>query len=245
MHETAMAGILAGLLGLIVGAAVVGGACWYWLRAQAQAEHKALARQTANLQAQEQRHAEELRRLHQAHRSEVRQLKSADAAQCDTVRRERWFDTRRKVPWRDGTPEVEVEAKFVFQLLQFLGYEEEDMELRTSLPVQEGSKQTTLQADWVVRDALGQALMVIEVKAPSTPVSDAVREQARSYAFRLGAPVYTITNGLELQVYHLGVIKDSLVLSCLSSELRDNWDALQKVASEANVTTLRWALGQE
>ncbi len=236
-------GVLAGLLGLVIGAGVVGGACWYWLRVQTQASHEALARQAADLQTREQYHVEELRRLHQAHRSEIRQIKSAGVAQCDMDRRERWFDMLRKAPWRDCAPEVEVEAKFVFQLLRFLGYEEEDMELRTSLPVQEGSKQTTLHADWVVRDALGQALMVIEVKAPSTPLSDAVREQARSYAFRLGAPVYAITNGLALQVYHLGVVNDSLVLTCRSSELRDNWDILENVASEANVTTLRWALG--
>ena len=240
-----MVAFLAGLLGLVVGAGIVGGACWYWLRAQAQAHQEAMARQAADVQTREQHHAAELRRLHQAHRSRIRQLESAGAVQCDEARREQWFDALRKTPWRDGAPEVEVEAKFVYQLLQFLGYEVEDMELRTSLPVQEGSKQTTLHADWVVRDALGQALMVIEVKAPDMPVSDAVREQARSYAFRLGAPVYAITNGLELQIYHLGVVKDSLVLSCRSSDLRANWDTLEKVASEANVTTLRWALGQE
>jgi hypothetical protein len=245
MDETAIVGILTGLLGLLIGGGVVGGACWYWLRAQAEANRAVDAGQAAEQRSLELRHAEELQRLRQAHRAELRQLETAGAAECDMARRERWFETLRKAPWRDGAPEVEVEAKFVSQLLLFLGYEEEDMELRTSVPVQEGSKQITLQADWVIRDALGQALMVVEVKAPDAPVDDAVREQARSYAFRLGAPVYAVTNGLDLQIYHLGVVKDSLVLACRSSELRENWDTLEKVAGEANVTTLRWALGYD
>lgn len=243
MDETMVVGILSGLLGLLIGGSVVGFACWYRLRVQAQVYHETMDRRAAELRSCQQQHAAEVRRLRQAHRSELRQLESSNEAQCDTARRERWFDALRRVPWREAAPEVEIEAKFVFQLLQFLGYEEDDMELRTSMPVQEGSRQTTLQADWVVRDALSHALMVIEVKAPHSALDDVVREQARSYAFRLGAPVYTITNGRELQIYHLGVVKYSLVLSCGSAELRDNWETLERVASEASVTSLRWALG--
>jgi hypothetical protein len=243
MDETTIVGILAGLLGLLIGGGVVGWTCWYWSRIRTQVRQEARARHAAELESLEKQQADVLRHLRQAHRAELRQLREAGARECDNTRRELWFDTLRKVPWRADAPEVEVESKFVFRLLQFLGYEEEDMELRTSLPVQEGSRQTTLHADWVVRDGLGQALMVVEVKAPDAPVDHAVQEQARSYAFRLGAPVYAITNGRELQIYHLGVVEDNLALSCRTSELRDNWDTLEKVASEANVTTLRWALG--
>lgn len=245
MDQTTIAGILAGVFGLLIGGGIVGGLCWFRQRTHAQATQEAHGRKAAELQSQVQRQAHEIQRLHQAHRAELRTLEAARADDCDAARRERWFDSLRKIPWRDGAPEVEIEAKFVLQLLQFLGYEDEDMELRTSVPVQEGSKQITLQADWVVRDALGQALMVMEVKAPDAPVDDAAREQARSYAFRLGAPVYCVTNALELQIYHLGVVKDSLVFSCRSSDLRDEWELLEKVASKANVTVLRWSLGYD
>jgi hypothetical protein len=245
MDATTASIVLSSVAGFLLGGGVVGAAWWVLGRRLAQQQATALAEYRDEQRALAHRHSQEIRRQRRAHRSALRELESARLEALTTVRRERWFDVLRKVPWEKGAPEVEVEAKFVFQLLSYLGYEEEDMELRTSIPVQEGSKQTVIEADWVVRNVLGQALMVVEVKAPDSPLSDVVRDQARSYAFHLGAPVYAVTNGLELQIYHLGVIEDSLVLSCRTSELGQHWEAMERVASEASVTELRLELEQE
>lgn len=239
------AGIIVSLTaGLVAGGALTGLAFWVWIRQQDQRSRAVgHAQCEARLRAQEHAHSEQIRQLRQAHRAALHDLATEQEVDHDALRRECWFDILRKVPWDPGAPEVEVEAKFVFQFLQFLGYEEEDMALRTAIPVQEGSRQTTLEVDWLVRDVLDQALLVIEVKAPDQPLNETVREQARSYAFRLGAPAYAITNGLELRIYRLGVVKDALVVSCRTAELAQHWEAVEELANKANLTALRWELG--
>jgi hypothetical protein len=219
--------------------ALVGG---YLYRRLARAQGQALARGAAELREREKRYSEEIRRLWRAHRAEIRELETAGLEAYHRLKRERWFAALRLVPWDRGAPEVEVEAKFVLRLLQFLGYDDEDLELRTSVPVQQGSKPTRIEADWVVRDDQDRALMVVEVKAPDVALGEAVREQARSYAFRLGAPVYLVTNGTELQIYHLGVVKDYPVLVCPTAELGAHWEAVERYAGRDRVTALRTAL---
>ena len=188
--------------------------------------------------------AQEIQEIQRIRRQEIADLQSASIAKIEKLRLQKWFGKMRPALWSKASPEVEVEVKFIFQLLQYLGYEENEMELRTSIPVQEGSKQTSIEADWVVRDERHRALIVLEAKAPHKPLTEDVKEQARSYAFRLGAPVYIITNGLSLQIFHLGVVRDRCVLSCNTSRLRENWEAIQKAASKSNVTSLRGQLGE-
>jgi hypothetical protein len=140
----------------------------------------------------------------------------------------------------DDAPEVEVEVKLVYPLLRLLGYEPGEMHLRVPVPMQEGSRRAVRQADWVVRtQASDEALLVVETKAPRQPLDEAVERQARSYAFRLEAPVYVTTNGKELRIFHRGVLRDSCVFSCEAHGLGENWEAIEEVLSRREVKALK------
>jgi hypothetical protein len=117
--------------------------------------------------------------------------------------------------WRDDTPEVEVEVKLVFPLLKYLGYAEDEIALRMPVHLVEGSKETTLQADW------------------------AVQNQARPYAFYLEAPVYIITNGKQIKIFHRDVLQDQCKVSCNTSRLGEHWKVVEKAAGKESVTFLK------
>lgn len=173
-------------------------------------------------------------------RQELESWKSMRVQEVETA----WFDEQIQslstTPIRDNAPEVEVEAKFIYPLLSYLGYDPGEMSLRVPVPMQEGSEHTVRQADVVVHThPEGDPLIVIEAKAPRHWLDDAVAKQARSYAFRLEAPVYATTNGKELHIYHRGVLKDQRVLSCEAADLRQNWDAIEGALAENSVQALK------
>lgn len=186
------------------------------------------------------RHFErEIQDMRAAHQREIRDLTSAKIEVIEKARMARWFRSLAKSPWQANAREVEIEAKFVFPLLKYLGYEESEMELRAPVTLQEGSRETKLEADWVLRSDAGGALVVVEAKAPSQPLTENVRKQARSYAFRLEAPVYIITNGKELQIFHRGVLKDRCFLSCSTRQIGESWEAIQQAAGKSSVMSLK------
>jgi hypothetical protein len=176
--------------------------------------------------------------LEASHRAAIRRLESAKVDELNELAREEWLHKLRDRPWLDKAREIEVEVKLVFPLLRHLGYRDHEMALRVPVPMQEGSSQTTREADWVVSDDEG-GLLVVEAKAPDKELGQTVANQARSYASNLGVPVYIITNGKRLEVYHRGVIQDRCVFSCAVRQLSENWDALWEVASRREVTGLK------
>lgn len=185
------------------------------------------------------RHQQELRRIESSHQQELDTLTNARVGELEKLRLKSWLKGLRSLPWSDKAVEVEIEVKFVFPLLRYLGYEDKDIAIRVPVPMQEGSVKTVREADWVVWDENGSALVVLEAKAPSVPLGEAVAKQARSYAFRLGSPIYITTNGKEVQVFHRGVIDDRCVLSCTVGQLSEKWEAMQEVAGKSNVIALR------
>jgi hypothetical protein len=185
------------------------------------------------------RHQQKLDKLGAFHQQALDTLTVAKIGELERLQLKSWLKAMRKPPWKDKIPEVEVEAKFVFPLLRYLGYEDNDMTMRVPIPMQEGSSKVTGEADWVIWDRDGNALIIVEAKAPSVLLSEAVAKQARSYAFRLGAPIYITTNGKEIQIFHRGIIEDRCVLSCTTSQLSKNWEAIQEAASKSNVIALR------
>ncbi len=187
-------------------------------------------------------HQQELAKLETSHQQALDTLTAAKLAELEELQVKSWLKVLKKSPWRDKVPEVEVETKFVFPLLRYLGYEDSDMAMRVPVPMQEGSSKITREADWAIWDGNGNALIVIEAKAPDVSLSETVAKQARSYAFRLGAPVYITTNGKEVQVFHRGIIEDRCVLSCATSQLSENWEVIQGAAGKSNVIALRTQL---
>jgi len=190
-------------------------------------------------------HLKETQDIEAAHRREIQDLTSARIEMVEKMGMERWFQSLASPPWQDDAREVEIEVKFVFPLLKYLGYKESEMSLRVPVLLQEGRRETTLEADWTLRDGSGNTLVVVEAKAPDKQLTEAVRKQACSYAFHLGAPVYITTNGEELRVFHRGVLTDRCIVSCSTSRLGENWEAIQQAAGKSSVRSIKRQLSEK
>jgi hypothetical protein len=123
--------------------------------------------------------------------------------------------------------EVEVEIKFIYPLMRFLGYGPSELKTRVPVEIQTGRKRTTVVADWVVY--LEKPYLVIEAKEPGQALSDSVQEQARSYAYGLGAPLYMLVNGKELTVFERRLDADTVLLHSTMNDLIEKWDILESI----------------
>jgi hypothetical protein len=136
-----------------------------------------------------------------------------------------------RTAWLSAPParfrnEIEVEVKFVYPLLKFLGFEDDDLSIREWVQVRVGRQIVKGEADWVVRRD-GKPFLVVEAKEPGVTLDDAVQEQTRSYAFALKAPYYMVTNGKALRLYQLGVEEDEALVSCSVNGLAQCWQRLE------------------
>ncbi len=137
------------------------------------------------------------------------------------------------VQWLESLPglkcgnEAKVEVKLIGPIVEFLGFRGKQVRLRVPISVWVGREQKTITADWVVYDQQGKPFLVIEAKAPGVRLTDAHRDQARSYAMGLGAPFYLVTNGQDLKLYKRGVTEDSCVFNCSVVELSTRWQELR------------------
>ena len=136
-----------------------------------------------------------------------------------------------RTAWLSAPParfrnEIEVEVKFVYPLLKFLGFEDDDLSIREWVQVRVGRQIVKGEADWVVRRD-GKPFLVVEAKEPGVTLDDAVQEQTRSYAFALKAPYYMVTNGKALRLYQLGVEEDEAIVSCSVNGLAQCWQRLE------------------
>lgn len=184
-------------------------------------------------------HQRELANLGTEYRRELDAVETAQEAKLRSRERERWCRRLATYRWLDSAPEVEVEAKLVFPLLWYLGYQEGEMTLRVPVTLVEGSRQQSLQADWVVQDAVFGPLLVVEAKAPNKQLDESVQNQARSYAFYLGAPVYIVTNGKQVQIFHRHILSDHRKISCETARLGEVWSAVQESAGKEHVVELK------
>ncbi len=149
--------------------------------------------------------------------------------QLALARQNAWADFRQqwlRTPPNTFRNEVEVEVKFIYPLVRFLGYRDEHIALRYWVTVQVGRKQLRAEADWVLFRN-GKPYIVIEAKEPNVdPAKPEVIEQARSYAFALGAPYYLCTNGRTFLLFQRGVEGDRLILRGTAADLLQHWSTL-------------------
>lgn len=89
------------------------------------------------------------------------------------------------------TPEEWVRQHFLQYLIQELGTPAGWIAVETPVTVQ-GQPQ---RADVVVHDRMGAPLLLVECKAPGTPIRQAVFDQSARYNTVLGAPFLAVTNG--------------------------------------------------
>jgi hypothetical protein len=191
------------------------------------------------------RHQADIAELEHVHQQEVTELTEARMKELEKIHLETWLQRLQEPAWRADAPEVEMEAKFVFPLLRHLGYSDEHLSMRVPVAMQKGSSETRGEADWVAWKNHNEAIVVVEAKAPRVPLKQSVIRQARSYAIRLEAPVYIVTNGEEIRVFQRGVIKDHCVLMCITENLHAEWESLEAVASRTSVLALRERLLKE
>lgn len=130
--------------------------------------------------------------------------------------------------------ELEVEVKFVHHLLLALGISNDEFSVRQKVTIRLGKNEQVGQADWVIwqsgnPEEKKTALAVIEAKVPSQRINHEVREQARSYAYALNAPIYILTNGVILRVYRRGIESDELLIDCEVGDLNNFWSNIEEI----------------
>ena len=160
------------------------------------------------------------------HQSEIRDLKS----QIRNEERIRWLES---LATRQYLNEVEVEAKFIYPLVRYLGYSDDRFTLRQSVAFMMGSQEAAGEADWVLwhhrpEGRERKPFVIVEAKAPTQNLDDSVVSQARSYAFAMGAPYYLLTNGRQLMLYKRGVEMDERILAVDSANFAQNWKTLEE-----------------
>jgi hypothetical protein len=137
-----------------------------------------------------------------------------------------WFD---EIAHANYNSEVEVEIKFVYLFMRFLGYEISDLKTRVSIGVPVGRQKVAGIADWVVfKNQTEKPFLVIEAKEQSQKLNNAVQEQARSYAYALNAPYYMLTNGKEIIVFERKVDDDMCLFSLSVNNLPNQWQVIEQ-----------------
>lgn len=133
--------------------------------------------------------------------------------------------------------EVEVEIKFIYPFMRFLGYGISDLKTRISIEVPVGRQKIGGVADWVVYNhQYGKPFLVIEAKEPNQQLNKQVQEQARSYAFALNAPYYMLTNGREVAVFERRIDDDAKILHLGVKDLAHRWQQIEQAIGKRQLT---------
>jgi hypothetical protein len=215
------------------------------LRREVDGARQAHQKEVAHLRTQQGREMEQVRAAHRAELDRLRESHRQELARQPTAQpnpprpataprpdarsaRRDWLNHLAGTTYEN---EAEVEAKFVFPLVQSLGYSVRDFSRRVPVGLRLGEQALSGEADWVLWEAGNpgadqSALAVIEVSAPDQDLDASVQARARSYAFGVSAPVYLITNGKQLQLYRRDVRTDPLLLECKVEEFAACWQHL-------------------
>lgn len=139
--------------------------------------------------------------------------------------RESWFDEIKSLEYGS---ELEVEAKFVYPLMRYLGYKPGNLRMRVDVTVRVGRADVRGISDWVVYENETPKI-VIEAKADGQWLDSQVQDQARSYCFALNVPMYILANGKEMKLFSRGVEGDKLIFHSGAAELPAKWGELYEL----------------
>lgn len=147
-----------------------------------------------------------------------------------------WIDKLYMLKYKN---EIEVEIKFVFPLMMYLGYSLDEMRIRIPVTIQAGSQSIDCIADWVItqKSENGEKKTLIEVKSPKVALDYSVRKQAKSYAIALGIPRYVITNGRQIIVFERDVINDIEIMNLYIEEFEQEWNTLKYILGSTREST--------
>lgn len=108
------------------------------------------------------------------------------------------FDPIRQ-KWLVLTPEEWVRQHIAMYLVEHRGYAKGRMGIEQGLKLAGSTRRT----DLVTFDAEGKPFLLVECKAPSIKLNQAVLDQALHYNHTLGLHYVAITNGLDHYIYHI------------------------------------------
>lgn len=166
-----------------------------------------------------------MEKLRSEHQSEIHNLSS----KVRTEERTSWLNSMAS---REFKNEIEVEFKFIYPLVKYLGYSDDRFSIRHSVALKMGSQEAAGEADWVLWHHRPQGgrkpLVIIEAKAANRDLDESAVSQARSYAFAMGTPYYLVTNGRQLRLYKRGVETDERILAVDSTNFAANWEVLEE-----------------
>lgn len=118
----------------------------------------------------------------------------------------KWFDQQRYAIYADR---LEVNTKFVYPFLQYLGYPDHALLQDRTITFQADEKRITGAIDWVVyrfdRLQRTEPAFIILTVDPKRGIDRTSEEKARSLAYGLSVPIYVVTNGKQLRIYSRGV----------------------------------------
>jgi len=179
---------------------------------------------------QEKGYQNEIKGLNYQHEKKIESLKEHHI-HCHP---QEWIQ---KLDTRNYENEIEVEIKFVLPLMMYLGYSLDELRIRVPVTINAGTKSIDCTADWVITQESenGDCKMLIEVKSSDVLLNDAVKQQARSYAFALDIPKYVITNGRQIVVFERGVESDREILNLYVEEFEQEWNTIKNILGNTNL----------
>jgi hypothetical protein len=165
--------------------------------------------------------------------SDVQEKYLAVNANTRLVMLQEWL---KSLPRLQFASEREVEIKFVAPLVHHLGYPWDCVALQEKIMIYAGRETYETRADWVLRRASNRKPhVVIEAKDRSEQLTEAVRQQARSYAVGLRAQYYLTTNGVQLRLFKQSVTEEELLIDVPVEKLADKWNDLVDHIGNANI----------
>jgi hypothetical protein len=163
-----------------------------------------------------------------------------------------WFEV---IKARQFESEREVEAYFITELVDKLGFGYDDIAIGFPVQMFKGVQKMMAEADFAIfKDSgreISNVLMVIEAKKYDKGITVDHISQVQSYAKELLPAYYVITNGDLIMVYQFNglLAQDERVLEIHRSEIEERWNDLYGyICKEATIKRKEWLinkLGQE
>ncbi|MDR0686203.1 MAG: type I restriction enzyme HsdR N-terminal domain-containing protein [Dysgonamonadaceae bacterium] len=116
-----------------------------------------------------------------------------------TERGKEWIFDRLRRRFVRLTPEEYVRQRFIYFLIDYLGYPGGRMANEVSIVL----GRTRKRCDTVIYDGYVVPLMIIEYKSPNVGISQTVFDQIVRYNMTLNVPWLVITNGIEHYCCHI------------------------------------------
>ena len=139
-----------------------------------------------------------------------------------------WFGS---LPSAQYQNRLEVNTRFVYRFLQFLGYP--DAALRQDVPadIQADTINVRGHLDWLVHNmngintlTLGKACLAVRTLEPGSLIDELIVSQVRSCAFAEDVPLFVVTDGTRIEVYATKVKQQRAVMETSIDRLEFDWN---------------------